>query len=108
MTPRQFAASLATLVLATPAAAIFDDSPEGVENAPAESGQKPVIPLDVEDPTYNLWKKRRDDLSARREPGLRHRADRQPAAAGVPDRHRPAEERPDRSALPETDDDGRK
>ena len=28
-----------------------------------------VIPLDKDDPTYGLWKKRRDDLQAGRDPG---------------------------------------
>jgi len=29
-----------------------------------------VIPLDVADPTWNLWKQKRDDLRKGREPGL--------------------------------------
>jgi agmatinase len=37
--------------------------------APAEPGVEPVIPLNRDDPTYNLWKLRRDDLSKGREPG---------------------------------------
>ncbi len=57
------------LGFATAALAQFDDTPEADEAAPAEPGAKPVIPLNVEDPTYNAWRKRRDDLSAGREPG---------------------------------------
>ena len=48
----------------------MDDTPDKPEEmAPAPKGIKPVIPLDVKDPTYDLWKKRRDDLSKGREPG---------------------------------------
>ncbi len=36
---------------------------------PATPGVKPVIPLNKDDPTYNLWKKIREDLSKGREPG---------------------------------------
>ena len=32
-------------------------------------GWKPVIPLDTEDPTYNLWQLKRKDLAEGREPG---------------------------------------
>ena len=51
-----------------PAFAWLDDTPD--QPAPAPPGVEPVIPLDREDPTYHLWKKRREDLSAGREPGL--------------------------------------
>ena len=51
------------LSFATTAFGFVDDTPEGDEAAPAMPGAKAVIPLDVEDPTYNLWKKRREDLS---------------------------------------------
>ena len=46
---------------------IDDDKPS--ETAPAPEGVEPVIPLDQSDPTYDLWKKRREDLSEGREPG---------------------------------------
>ncbi len=49
--------------------AFFDDTPEGDEAAPAPKGAKPVIPMDVKDPTYDVWKKRREDLSEGRAPG---------------------------------------
>ncbi len=48
-----------------------DDTPDNdKERAPAPEGVEPVIPLNVEDPTYDLWKLIRDDLSEGREPGL--------------------------------------
>lgn len=49
--------------------AVVDDSPEGKEAAPAPKGAEPVIPLNLKDPTYDMWKKRREDLSKGREPG---------------------------------------
>ena len=48
-------------------AQFMDDTPEIL--APAPPGIEPVIPLDKDDPTYDLWKLRRDDLSAGRDPG---------------------------------------
>ena len=59
--------SLAFLLLITSAsllhAQFLDDTPDNPEEmAPAPHGVEPVIPLDKDDPTYNLWKKRRDDL----------------------------------------------
>jgi agmatinase len=51
-------------------AQVVDDTPDGPgESAPAPPGVEPVIPLNREDPTYDLWKLRRDDLSEGREPG---------------------------------------
>lgn len=51
-------------------AQFVDDTPDGPgESAPAPPGVEPVIPLNREDPTYDLWKLRRDDLSEGREPG---------------------------------------
>ena len=51
-------------------AQFMDDTPDSPEEmAPAPPGVEPVIPLDKEDPTYNLWKKRRSDLEEGREPG---------------------------------------
>jgi hypothetical protein len=36
----------------------IDDTPDKPsEMAPATPGVKPVIPLNKDDPTYNLWKK---------------------------------------------------
>ena len=48
----------------------LDDTPDSPkERAPAPHDVKPVIPLDKADPTYDLWKLIRDDLSEGREPG---------------------------------------
>jgi agmatinase len=48
----------------------IDDTPDNPnERAPAPEGVQPVIPLNVDDPTYDLWKLVRDDLSEGREPG---------------------------------------
>ena len=39
-------------------------------NAPIRKGEKPVIPLDTEDPSYNLWQTLRDfSKDPKREPG---------------------------------------
>ncbi len=38
-------------------AQFMDDTPETL--APAPAGIEPVIPLDKDDPTYDLWKLRR-------------------------------------------------
>ena len=43
---------------------------EGTQ-APIREGEEPVIPLDTQDPSYNIWKTPRDDLQAGREPGVR-------------------------------------
>ena len=49
--------------------AFMDDTPkEGLE-APLPEGVEPVIPMDRDDPTYDIWKKKREDLSEGREPG---------------------------------------
>jgi agmatinase len=38
--------------------------------APIREGEKPVIPLDTKDPTYNLWQQLRDfSKDPKREPG---------------------------------------
>ena len=48
----------------------FDYDPDNpAEQAPITPGEKPVIPLDTEDPTYNLWQTPRDDLTKDRKPG---------------------------------------
>jgi hypothetical protein len=53
-----------TILFATPLmlsfnanAQFMDDTPETL--APAPAGIEPVIPLDKDDPTYDLWKLRR-------------------------------------------------
>ena len=59
-----------SIVAFTAYAQFMDDTPDDPElTAPAPPGVKPVIPLDKDDPTYNLWKKRRDDLNEGRKPG---------------------------------------
>lgn len=52
-----------SLILGPAQAQFGDDTPEGDEAAPALKGAKPIIPLDVKDPTYDFWKEIRDDLS---------------------------------------------
>ncbi len=49
------------------ALAFLDDTPE--IPAPAPEGVEPVIPLNKKDPTYDVWKLIREDLSEGREPG---------------------------------------
>ena len=69
---RSFLLALVTLCLISGAArAQFgDDTPDRPEEAaPAPAGIEPVIPLNQDDPTYNLWKKRREDLQSGRDPG---------------------------------------
>lgn len=67
--PRTLLAAL--LMAALPAHAQFiDDTPEGPEErAPAPEGVEPVIELNKQDPTYDLWKLRRQGLSEGREAG---------------------------------------
>ena len=43
------------------------DHPEEIDRI--DEGEKPIIKLNADDPTYDLWKKLRDDLSEGREPG---------------------------------------
>ncbi len=45
------------------------DSDNPGELAPIREGEKAVIPLDTNDPAYNLWQTPRDDLMEGREPG---------------------------------------
>ena len=69
--------SLAPIVILTllfafhlSAVAQIDNTPDSpLERAPAPEDVEPFIPLDRDDPTYDLWKKRREDLSKGREPG---------------------------------------
>ena len=63
---RYLLAILLTVSLDT-SAQFLDETPDKI--APAPKGVQKVIPLDVDDPTYNLWKLRRDDLNKGREPG---------------------------------------
>ena len=53
----------------TPARAFLDDTPKKGLEAPMPKGVKPVIPLKKDDPTYDMWKKKRDDLTKGRTPG---------------------------------------
>ncbi len=69
MRVRHVLAATLLVAFATTAFAVVDDTPEGDEAAPAPKGATPVIPLNVNDPTYDLWRKRRNDLSKGREPG---------------------------------------
>jgi len=47
-----------------------DDTPDSkYESAPAPPGVEPTIPLNRDDPTYDLWKLIRDDLREGRDPG---------------------------------------
>ena len=51
-------------------AVFFEHDPDDPgENAPIREGEKPVIPLDTEDPGYNVWQTTREDLMKGREPG---------------------------------------
>ena len=51
----------ATLLLLSfnASAQFMDETPDRL--APAPEGIEPVIPLNKDDPTYDLWKLRRDD-----------------------------------------------
>ena len=66
-----FSITLLALALAPLASlAHMDDTPDNPsERAPKPEGIEPVIPLKQNDPTYDLWKKKREDLSEGREPG---------------------------------------
>ncbi|MFQ5993660.1 MAG: agmatinase family protein [Acidiferrobacterales bacterium] len=70
---RLFCLALVTtfaLILSPAQGQFGDDTPDRPEEiAPAPPGVEPVIPLNKDDPTYDLWKKRRDDLQAGRDPG---------------------------------------
>ncbi|CTQ52472.1 Proclavaminate amidinohydrolase [Roseibium album] len=60
-----------TLVLgSTVQAQYFEHDPNDPDSyAPITPGEKPVIPLDTEDPAYNLWQTPREGLMDGREPG---------------------------------------
>ncbi len=72
MRPRTAAAfTLACCGLSTALAQVpLDDTPDRPEeSAPAPEGVEPVIPLNLDDPTFDLWRKVREDLAEGREPG---------------------------------------
>ena len=58
-------------LLAQPALALYfeHDPDDPAEHAPFKEGEKPIIPLDTKDPTYNLWQTTREGLMQGREPG---------------------------------------
>lgn len=45
------------LLANTPVFAFMDDTPEEKLEAPIPEGVEPIIPLNKDDPTYNIWKK---------------------------------------------------
>jgi arginase family enzyme len=58
------------LLIQTANAQFFEYDPNDPgEYAPLREGEKAVIPLDTEDPAYNVWQTTRDDLMKGREPG---------------------------------------
>lgn len=63
--------AIAGIMLATGAGAqYFDYDPDDPDQqAPISEGERPIIPLDTDDPAYNLWQTPRDDLDEGREPG---------------------------------------
>jgi len=49
----------------------YEYDPDDPTNAaPIREGEKSLIPLDTQDPAYNLWQTPRDDLTTGRAPGL--------------------------------------
>ena len=79
---------LLCLLLPGPAFAqvgVQDNKPE--KTAPFREGEQPVIPLDTEDPTFNVWKQLRDfSKDTKREPGPInvHQWDMSPFWVGIP------------------------
>ncbi len=65
------ATALSALALSDAGAVgLFDQGLEKAEQAPIREGEKPVIPLDTKDPTYNIWNTLRDfSKDPKREPG---------------------------------------
>ena len=62
---------LSALIPAGANAQFFEYDPDNPDHqAPIGPGEKPVIPLDTEDPGYNIWQTPRDNLTEGREPGL--------------------------------------
>ena len=65
-------AMLALVVIAVPATAFAQllgaaDTPAEIDRI--EPGEEPFIRLNPDDPSYDIWKKKRDDLTKNREPG---------------------------------------
>ena len=64
------ALSVSLLCTASAGYAQIDDTPDNEkEIAPHRKGEQPYIPMDTSDPTWNLWKQIRKDLSEGRDPG---------------------------------------
>jgi arginase family enzyme len=58
------------LLIQTANAQFYEYDPDDPgEYAPLREGEKAVIPLDTEDPGFNVWQMTRDDLTKGREPG---------------------------------------
>ncbi|MXU65157.1 agmatinase family protein [Oceanomicrobium pacificus] len=62
-------ACLVALVGASPLAAQVYGHAYEQEAAPIRPGEQATIPLDTEDPGFNIWRTPRDDLQAGRDPG---------------------------------------
>ncbi len=63
-------ASLLVIMCAAPALAVGPFDSDAEIQAPIREGEKPVIPLDTKDPTYNIWQELRDfSKDPKREPG---------------------------------------
>lgn len=68
-----FLTTLAPILLMTATTAFAQDLGHEYEGeaAPVREGETPVIPLDTEDPSYNVWRKLRDlSKDPKREPGI--------------------------------------
>ena len=64
-------AIILSLVFSTLHAQYFEYDPDDPANAaPLREGEKSYIPLDTEDPGFNVWQTPKKDLSEGREPGL--------------------------------------
>ena len=62
--------ALAYLAPLPASAQYFNYDPDNpAHQAPITKGEKPVIPLDTEDPGYNVWQTPRKDLGKGRKPG---------------------------------------
>ena len=62
------AVALGVVSLSSAKAQYFGHEYEGSQ-APVREGEQPVIPLDTEDPSYNVWRTPNPALSEGREPG---------------------------------------
>ena len=64
------ALTVSLVAFSTAAAQYFEHDPDdSTQNAPIREGEKAVIPLDTNDPAYNIWQTPRPDLMKGREPG---------------------------------------